>query len=205
MKNPFRSGLLPWQLKVAYVVWIAVWIPSYCYHYDPRNLLWMCDTANILLVFALCYEIPILLSAQAVAVFLVQVIWSLDYFSALLFGSHLVGGTEYMFDSSYPLWMRAMSLFHVVVPPLLLWGLYRIGYDRRGIVLQTGYIWLLLPLTFLIADEEQNVNWLWAPFGMEQTLMSPELFLLVMMLAYPIIVFLPTHFLLRRLFHPPAT
>lgn len=204
MKNPFESGLLPWQLKVAYVLWIAVWIPAYCLHYDPRNLLWMCDTANIILVFALCYEVPILLSAQAVAVLLVQVAWSVDYFTALLWGSHPIGGTEYMFDKNYPQWMRAMSLFHVAVPPLLLWGLYRVGFDRRGIVLQTGFIWLLLPLTYVVADEVQNVNWLWAPFGIEQNFMSPELFLLVMMLAYPVIVFLPTHFLLARLF-PPST
>ncbi|MDX1734278.1 MAG: hypothetical protein R3228_07920 [Halioglobus sp.] len=202
-RNPFKSGLLPWQLKVAYVAWIAVWIPVYCIHYDPRNLLWMCDVANILLMFALCLELPVLLSAQAVGVLLVQVAWMLDYFGALLFGVHVFGGTQYMFDTQYPLWLRAMSLFHVVVPPLLLWSLWRLGYDGRGLRLQTLIIWVLLPVTFAVGDPEQNVNWLWSPFGIEQTLVPPPYFVGVMMLAYPLILFVPTHFLLRRLFAPP--
>ena len=203
MRNPFKSDLLSWQLKVVYTLWIAIWIPSYLLNYEPTNLLWMCDVANILLLFAICLELPLLLSAQAVAVLLVQVVWSVDFFSALLFDVHVIGGTEYIFDTNYPLWLRAMSLFHVAVPPLLLWCLYKMGYDRRGVKLQTLIIWLILPVTFFFGVPDENVNWLWGAFGRPQTWMPPAAFLGVMMLAYPIIVFYPTHLLLKRIFPPP--
>lgn len=203
MGNPVTSGLLPWQLKTAYALWIAIWIPSYIHHYEASNLLWMCDVANILLLFAICWELPLLLSAQAVAVLLVQVVWSADYFSALLFEMHLIGGTEYMFDTNYPFWMRAMSLFHVAIPPLLLWCLYRMGYDRRGPTLQTLIICLVLPATYVFSAPEQNVNWLYGVFGFPQTWMPTGIFLIVLMLAYPLVLFFPTHLVLKRIFPPP--
>jgi len=190
---------IPLWLKLAYTAWMLVWIPSYWIENGPGNFLWFCDVANLALWVALLLESPLLLSSQAAGVFLIQVAWVLDFGAALLFGIHPVGGTEYMFDAAEPLWVRGLSLFHAAVPVLLLWGISRLGYDRRGWKLQSAIAWVVLPASFLLTDPEQNINWLWEPFGVEQTWMPPAAFLAVAMVIYPLGVFLPTHALLAHL------
>ena len=191
---------IPYWVKLLYLAWLVVFLPSYWIYHGPQNLLWLCDAANIILLFALWRESALLMSSQACGVVLVQLVWTLDLLFRLLFGFHLVGGTEYMFDSSLALWLRFMSLFHVFVPLLLLWGLSRLGYDRRGWKLETLVAWLLLPLTFLLTDPALNINWLWQPFGLPQNLLPPTLFLFLMLLLYPLIIFYPSHRLLQAMF-----
>jgi hypothetical protein len=79
------------------------------------------------------------------------------------------------------------------VPVLLVWGVARLGYDRRGWKLQTGIAWIVLPICFFFADPARNLNWLHQPFGIPQTLMPPLAYLLFCMLAYPLVLYLPTH------------
>lgn len=175
---------------------MAIWIPAYWHFNGPANFLWFCDVANFIVLVALWRESRLLFSTAAVGVLLIQVIWIVDFASALLTGSHLVGGTEYMFDAADPLWLRGCSLFHVWVPALIVWGLVRFGYDRRAAWLQSALALVVLPASFFAAPPEKNLNWLWAPFGVEQTLMPPWLWLLASLLLYPLVLFFPTHFAL---------
>lgn len=198
MLVPSKPRRIPLAVKLAYLLWMAIWVPVYWVFNGPENFLWLCDLANIILLIALCRESSLLMSSQAVGVLLIQVVWVLDFLSALLLGSHLSGGTEYMFDAGQPAWLRAMSLFHIVMPPFLLWGVHRLGYDRRGWLLQTVIAWLLMAATFLLTDPSLNINWLWEPFGLSQSLLPPYAILLFMMLAYPLVVVLPTHLLLSH-------
>ena len=195
----WRPRGIPLWLKWAYTAWMLVWVPAYWVQYGPVNFLWLCDAANLIIALGLWLESPLLLSAQAVSVLLIQLVWMIDFFGRLLAGVHLIGGTEYMFDPAKPLPVRLLSLFHVFVPVLLVWALWRLGYERRGWRLQTLIAWILLPVTFLVADPELNVNWLWKPFNVEQTLMPPVVYLLVCLVAYPLLIYLPTHLVLARL------
>ena len=200
MKTTHRG--IPLALKVIYLVWVLLWLPFYWSHYGPQNQLWMCDVAGIVLLFGLWLESPLLLSSQAVGVLIVQIVWSADFVGALLCGIHPVGGTEYMFDTSLPLLLRSMSLFHMAMPPLLIWCLLRTGYHPAGWVLQTLLIWVLLPITFVVTEPHLNINWLWQPFGVHQDYLPPAGVFALMMLAYPLVLFYPTHLVLRRLLRP---
>jgi hypothetical protein len=64
----------------------------------------------------------------------VELGWNLDF----LVGGRLTGLAAYMFDRRMPLHLRSLSLFHVALPPLLLWLLRRLGYDRRALLTQTA-------------------------------------------------------------------
>ncbi len=189
---------IPLSAKLIYTAWMAVWIPVYWMHAGPTNFLWLCDVANFLIALALWLESPLLISAQAVGVLFVQIVWCGDYFGRLLLGRHPIGGTEYMFDEAKPLYLRLFSLFHVAMPPLLLWAVQRLGYDRRGWLLQTAITWVLLPATWLLVAPDRNINWVWKPFGKPQELLSPPLYLLALCLLYPLLLYLPTHLVLRR-------
>jgi hypothetical protein len=198
-----RSRIPRW-VKIVYLAWLVIFMSSYWVFYGPQNLLWLCDAANIVVLFALWRESPLLMSSQACGVVLVQLVWTVDLLSRLLFGFHLTGGTEYMFDTSLALWLRGISLFHVFMPFLLLWGVFRLGYDRRGWKLETLFAWLLLPLTFLVADPALNINWVWKPFGLPQSYLPPALFLLLMMLLYPLVILYPSHRLFQAIFRPSS-
>jgi len=189
---------IPFWLKAAYLLWILVWVPVYWTYHGPVNLLWLCDVTNFFIAVALILESPLLFSSQAVGVLLIQIAWTIDFFGRMLLGQHLIGGTEYMFDASQPIWLRGMSLFHIVVPVLLIWSIWRLGYDKRGWKLESVIIWLILPVSYVAAGPEMNLNWLWAPFGIEQTLTTPANYLLFCMFAYPAVLFWPTHRALLR-------
>src|SRR6185436_7659075 len=139
----------------------------------PSNFLWICDFANFATLWALWSESPLVASSQLVGVLFIQLLWAFDYFGRLLTGTHPIGGTEYMFDLAKPEWLRALSLFHLWMVPFLVWVVRRIGYDRRGWKLQGAIALVLFPLGQQLGTKEQNLNWMWAPFGVEQTLLPP--------------------------------
>lgn len=187
----------PLWLKLGFTTWILVWAPFYWWWYGPANFLWFCDMANFVIAAALWRGSSLLFSWQAVSVLLVQLLWTLDLAGRLLVGRHLIGGSEYMFESSTPLVIRLLSLFHGVTPFLLLWALRRYGYDRRALGVQVATCWIALPVCFLLFGPERNINWVWGPFDRPQHIVPPGVYLAVCMTGYPILLYLPTHLLLR--------
>jgi hypothetical protein len=71
-----------------------------------------------------------------VAFLFVSLVWTFDLLWRLLLGTHLTGGTAYMWDPQWPLFTRLLSLYHVAVPVVLVHALRRVGYDPRGYALQ---------------------------------------------------------------------
>lgn len=186
-------SLLPLWLKVSYTLWMAVWGVLYWIENGPQNFLWFCDLANWITLAGLWLESPLLLSASLVGVALGQVGWALDFFGRMAFGFHPIGGTEYMFDPATPLWLRALSLFHLWMLPLLIWLVSRTGYDRRGFVLQSAIALVVLPVSFWFGARAENLNWVWGPFGVEQTWMPAWLWLVCTVVLYPLVLFYPAH------------
>jgi len=125
-------------LRWVALAWMAVYLPSYAYVYGFANFLFLCNLSVILVAVGLWTCSPLLLSSQAVGIGLVALVWTIDVASRLVSGHHLVGATAYMWDPRWPLATRLMSSYHVVLPPLLVFALRRIGYDRRGYLLQSA-------------------------------------------------------------------
>jgi hypothetical protein len=118
---------------------LAVYVPSYAVAYGFANFLVLCNLTVLLVGVGLWTCSRLLLSSQAVAIVLVGPVWTLDLLSRLVIGRHLLGGgTAYMWDPQWPLFTRLLSLYHVVLPPLLVLVLRRVGYDRRGYWLQSA-------------------------------------------------------------------
>jgi hypothetical protein len=105
-----------------------------------------------------------------------------------------------MFDSKLPRYLRSLSLFHLALPPTLLFLLYQFGYDERALVFQTLLTWVVLIVTYLVSDPEQNINWVFGPGNKPQRRLPPLLYLGLEMLVLPMFVFLPTHLVLNYLF-----
>jgi hypothetical protein len=190
------NSKIPLWLKVAWTAWLAVWAPLYWRQYGAQNFLYFCDIGNFLIAAGLWAESPLILSWQAVGLLVFQTLYSVDLIGAALFGHHVIGGTEYMFDLKVHLLVRLLGLYHLVVPPLLLWAVRRLGYDDRGWKLQTLTAWIVVPINFFWRPQ-YNVNWAWG-LGHEQHLISQWLYLAGYLIVVPTVVYWPTHLALKR-------
>jgi len=186
---------LPLWLKMFWTIWVVAWIPVYWRQYGLQNFLYFCDLGNILVAFALWLESPLIFSWQATGLLLFQTLYTVDLVGAILSTRHIVGGTEYMFDPHVALVVRLLSLFHVLMPPLLLWGIWRVGYDRRGWKFQTLLTWIVVPINFFWRPQF-NVNWARGPFFQEQHIVPALVYLLAYLVVVPLVVYWPTHVLL---------
>ena len=194
------NGDIPLLLKIAYTGLLTVILPVYALRYGWRNFLWFSDIALIGTGIALWLENSLIASMMAVAVLLPEVLWNVSYFARLLFGLHVSGLAGYMFDRKKSRFLRALSLFHVVLPIVLLWMLDRLGYDPRAPLAQTVLAWIVLPVTYaLIRPGDENINWVYG-LDKRQNRIAPLVYLAFVMLAYPLGLYLPTHFALNAFF-----
>jgi hypothetical protein len=195
-------GRIPMPVKLAYTALVAVVTPVYVVEHGLANFLWFSDIALLVTLVALWRESRLLASMMAVGTLAFELMWNLDYVARLVTGAHLTGITRYMFDERDSLFVRGLSMFHVALPPLLLWTLHRLGYDRRALRMQTALAWVVLPVSYVVTDPSANLNWVLGPRE-PQTWMPPLLYLALLMLGFPLIVYLPTHLVLDRLFGRP--
>ena len=191
---------MPLWLKISYTLFIFIIVPVYWKQYGPGNFLWFSDIALFVTAASLWLESSLLASMMALSVVVLESIWIIDFLIGLVVGSTVIGLSAYMFDSKIPMSIRALSLFHVVLPILLLWLLYRLGYDRRALLAQTLLAWIVLPLSYFLTKRTDNVNWVYGLDGGTQKWMPAPLYLVLLMIAFPLVLYLPTHFLLKRLF-----
>lgn len=199
---------IPLWLKLSYSAFVVVLVPYYWRTYGPLNFLWFCDVALLVTLVALWRESRFLFSMQAVAIALPQLLWVVD-FTAHLAGLHLIGAAAYMFDPKIPLFVRALSSFHGWLPLLLVWGVWRLGYDRRAFPAQTGAALVILTVCYCFTPRPPgpatnptaavNLNWVFGPGeDVVQTWMAPGLYLALQLVFWPLVIYLPTHLVLKR-------
>lgn len=215
-----RSVLMPnshpapslW-LKLPYTLFVAVLVPIYWRDYGPTNFLYFCDVALLLTLVSLWSGNMIWASASAIGILLPQTLWMADFLGGMI-GLPITGMTAYMFDGALPLFTRFLSLFHFWLPLLLLYLVWRHGYDRRAIWLWWPLATGLLILCYLISPPPPapadnpglpvNINYV---FGLgdaaTQDWLPPLVYFLLLLAALPLLVFWPTHWLLKWSM-PPA-
>ena len=192
--------VIPFWLKAAYTLYVAITLPVYFKKYGPGNFLWFSDIALIITVAALWLESSLLASMMLVAILLPELIWNIGFFTGLLIGKPIFGLADYMFDTDKPLYLRALSLFHIFLPVLLLWLVSRLGYDSNALIAQTCVAWIVLPLTYWLTDPAENINWVHGPAEKKQTRLPPLLHLALLMLTFPLLIYFPTHLFLQAFF-----
>jgi hypothetical protein len=203
---------IPLWLKLVYTAFMAVLIPVYSYYYGWTNFLYFCDVALILTLIGIWKESPLLLSMCAIGITVPQLVWVIDFVGTAV-GYPAVSMTAYMYEAHRSLFLRGLSLFHGWLPFLLIYLVAKIGYDRRAFPYWTVLAWVLILICFFFMPPPSpnagltpvNINYVWglndtAP----QTLMPAWLWVVGMMVAMPIICFLPVHLLFLRVM-PQAT
>jgi hypothetical protein len=203
---PLNAGRIPLGLKLAFSAFMAVLVPVYWANYGPANFFYFCDLALLITLVGVWREDALLISMPAVGILAPQAIWIADYLGHFV-GMPLNGMTDYMFKSSSSLFLRGLSLFHGWLPVMLVYLVYRVGYDRRALKAWTGLAWVVLLICYFVlpgpnpnpGNAAVNVNYV---FGMSdtaaQTWMHPRLWLATLMIGAPLVLFAPVHFILAK-------
>lgn len=196
--------MIPEWLRWCAAVWLVFWMTVYWWYWGPGNFLRLCDVAVIVSCIGLWTSNSLLISSQAVGTLLVNLLWALDAGGRFFFGRHPIGGTEYLFDLRYPLWIRLLTLFHLVSPPLLLWALHRVGYSRRGWLLQSAITVAAFAATRWTSPE-LNINFAFRDPFFRRAWGAAPVHIAVSALFLVVVAYLPTHLFLRHVFPPPAS
>jgi len=206
-----QTARIPLGVKVAFSGFMAVLVPVYLYWYGPTNFLYFCDVSLILTLFGIWTESALLISMCAVGILVPQIIWVID-FVAHFAGFSLTGMTDYMFVSDHSFFLRFLSGFHGWLPFLLVFLVWRLGYEQRSLIAWTMLAWVLLLVCYFVMPGPRpdaglmpvNINYV---FGTSdetaQSFVPPQVWLAGLMIGLPLLAFVPTHFVLRR-FAPSA-
>jgi hypothetical protein len=194
------ASAIPLWLKVSYTAFVCLLVPVYWVKYGPGNFLWFSDIALFATGLALWLESRVLARMMAVGVLLPELVWNVSVLAQLVARGRVSGLADYMFDREKPRYLRALSLFHVALPAILLWMLHRLGYDPRAWIAQTLLAWIVLPATYWLTDPAENVNWVFGPGNSPQRRLPPILYLALLMAFFPLVVYLPTHLVLAKAF-----
>jgi hypothetical protein len=202
---------IPLAVKLIYTLFVSILVFNYWRAYSPWTFLFFCDVALLLTVPALWLESPLLISLPAVGLVLPQMLWIIDFVT----GARITGMTSYMFDAKLPLFVRGLSTFHGWLPILLIWGVWHLGYDRRALAGWTAISTLVFLVSFFLAPAPPapadnpnlavNINYVHGlSYEKPQTWMPPMVWLLSMIVGFPLVFYVPTHFIFRSLFSDPA-
>ena len=206
------ASRLPLWLKLAYTAFMAVLLPVYWANYGPTNFLYFCDVALLITLVGIWIESPLLISMCAVGILASQALWVVDFLSNLI-GWPLTGMTDYMFAADHSLFLRSLSLFHGWLPFLLVYLVWRLGYDRRGFPAWTVLAWILVLICFFFMPPPRpdpgltpvNINYVWGMSDtVAQTWMPPAAWVAGLIVLLPLLLYAPVHFLLRRVMPKPV-
>jgi hypothetical protein len=203
----------PLALKLWHTAFVATLVPVYWRRYGPGNFLWFSDVALLLSVPALWRQHRLLASTQAIAVAVPETIWTIDFVIGLVrgpasaagdesrFGAEgrtAIGLAEYMFDKRLSRPLRALSLFHLWLPPMLIWMVSRLGYDRRALPVQTIVGSIVLIASYQLTAPKENVNWVFGIGGQPKRRRPSRL--LAALVLFPIVFYVPAHLIFKRTF-----
>jgi hypothetical protein len=181
---------------------MLIWLPAYILIWGWSNLLHLCDIAVIFACAGLWLGNSLLLSSQAVSLLAAGVLWSADAGWRLFTGRYLVGGTEYMWDVHYPLWVRLLSLFHIGLPIVLLYALRKTGYDRRALATQSSIAAGLLAISRFWP--QTNLNYAYQDPLFHRTWGPAPIHLVIIWAVLIALMYWPSHFLLKKIFSEPT-
>ena len=194
------STLVPLWLKVAWTAMVLLIVLIYWRHKGPANFLWFSDIAFLALVAGLWLESSFIVSLTACMVLVPEILWGVSFLGRLLHLPRVIGLADYMFDEQTPLWLRAVSLFHVPLLAVIVWGPWRLGYDPGVYPWVVLVSWLVLLLTRGLTRPEPNINHVYRlPIAAGANL-TPVQHMLLLMTVVPLALQLPGHLLLWLMF-----
>jgi hypothetical protein len=187
-------------MKSVFTLFVATIVWVYWKYYGPQNFLWMSDIGLFLTLGAVWLESPLLISICICAFLAVELAWNLDFFVELITRRSMFGLAHYMFQPRHTLFLRSLSLFHVILPAIWLWLTISWGYDVHALAYAVPLLWIIFITTYFCTDHELNINWVFMPLLFHWKHVPMGMWFIFLLIGYPLLVCLPTHLIFARLF-----
>ena len=203
---------IPLALKLVFTAFMLVLVPFYWQAYGPTNFLYFCDVSLFLTLVALWTESPLLASIPAVGIVVPQLLWVLD-FGTGLFGLHSDRHDRVHVPREHPaVRARPVAVPRLAAVPLAVHGAPpRLRPARLAAWTAIGWALMLVCYFYMPAPPAPadtpnlpvNINYVFGPSDSAmQTWMAPPLYLLLMLVALPALLWAPAHFALARFMKP---
>lgn len=186
-------------LRCTALAWLLVWIPVYWRAWGWQNFFHFCDIAVILSSAGIVLGNRLLISSQTVGALMPQAVWCFEVCWRAATGRNFFGGAEYMWDSTVPLYVRLLSLFHVALPLALLYAVWRTGYDRRGFPLQITIAGATLVSSRALGPA-LNLNYAFVEPLFHRTWGPAPVHLAAVLAFISVVFYLPVHLVLSKWF-----
>ncbi len=190
---------------VCLLVWIVDFINIVFIIQKSITLLWYSNTGLLATAIALLRRDSRLIFTLFCALFIIEGIWGVGFFSLLLFNKAIPGVADYAFAPSYSSKDFILSLYHLVTPISLLIALvkFRRVY-KYGWVGASIFASALTFITYFFVDKSQNVNCVHtldhcrSMLSFLYTVTNPSrLFLGIACIT--VVVYIPTNFILYKI------
>jgi hypothetical protein len=186
---------IPLWIKLSYTLMALIIFPIYLYKYGAINFIWFSDIAFFIMVPALWFKSRIISSMMAIGVLPIETLWLVS----LLSGGAFLGVANYMFDTELPLWLRFLSFYHFAVIAVIIYMIYRFGYDKRALIPQIFLSMFVIFMTRLFSDKSENINMIYRPEDIYPYI-SEQIYSYLMPVILIIVFIIPTHYLLKKFF-----
>lgn len=190
------------MIKYPLTVFILVLIPTYIHHYGAINFLWFSDIALFLIFFAIWLESSLLMSIALVLSFFMEMMWTIDFFTNMLFDVNIFDLAGYMFDPANSLFLRGLSLFHLLLPVLPVYYLRQWGYHEKALNYAVVLYWGVVLFCFLCTPVDKNINQVHYPTVQNWEVMSSLTWITLWMIFYPLLIMWPKNYIFSKIFKP---
>jgi len=201
LKKNKNFKIVKW-LGVYVLVSVLLNVAENIYSYgDFAEILWFCDYIAVFLAVGLLINNKDLVSTVLVLAFPAQFWWIIDFF--LEFAGLGLGRTASLMNFSWLDFILSVNL-HAVLIPISAYGVYKLGFSNRSLVLAWLMVLTLLPMTFIMTDIDDNINCVF--FGCDAVHdgdFEKKHFLqyfLVQSLLFWLVIFIPSFFLFKWLY-----
>ena len=194
-----KERKVPSLLKWLFCAFMAFYIPVYLTGYGPQNFLWLSSVILILTFLATVFESRFLASMATVGGLVFESLWTLDFLFtviALMSGSSVTGFTGYTINPNLSILVRIAALFHLALPPLLIFLILRLGYNAWAWMVQIVLCWVLVLASWFFTNPSLNINLVYSYLKFEP-LNIGAIPLLSILFATAVVVCSGTHFFLQ--------
>ena len=142
------------------LIWSLVDIVNTIVNKSWYQLAWFSNNIVLILSLAFIFRNKILMSAVAVSSLIVELPWFIDFFGRLLFNFVPFGGlSDYMFyEITVKNWLFYLELNHLVLIPLSMYGMYKLGVHKKAYLICWIFILYLNSLAYFLTPIELNIN-----------------------------------------------
>lgn len=125
----------------------------------PSRMLWYSAAGLLVTAVGLFLRSSLLLTAMFCALVINESVWTISFFSNLIFHKDFTHVAEYAFRPNYPWYKFAITIYHLTLVPAIVIGLATVKRVHKfGFLAAYVFALILGLLSYLFPDAKENVN-----------------------------------------------